>query len=179
MKLCSLNEGNIVANFPAFIHAHVTVGIECVQEYGLLHFQVQPKAAFSTDAICAMLDVNWGCFAAGCEFKTWTSDTTGAIEHALAATNSKYQVIDLSGVKNDPDHAETLAEHINLFKQSIREGSYRAQILHSLASSGLDDWFYFTASLVEVIHVIHIQCNELMRQKHLKALSWICSTFFP
>ena len=127
---------------------------------------------------------------AGCEFKTRTTPTTVRAEQTLALTYGNYQVIDVSAPfpHTDSDSEDEAlygydpeayyVAQVELFKKSIRESAYRAQIMHCLASSGLDDWLYVTAAVSQVIRVVHIRCNEETRKEYLSCISWIRQTYF-
>jgi hypothetical protein len=58
MKLGTMNEPTILQNFPAFFEEHCTeeldATVESVKEYGLMHFNDHPFAAFSPDAIVTL-----------------------------------------------------------------------------------------------------------------------------
>ena len=62
-KMGTMNEINILENFPTSVHSHTDIGIE------LMHEINAPEAAFSLDTICSMLHVRHGHYAAGCKFK--------------------------------------------------------------------------------------------------------------
>ena len=65
-----------------------------------------------------------------------------------------------------------------MFKNCIRELAYRAQILHSLAYSGLDKWLYVVASLDSVNRMVQIVTNKLARSKYIESLTWVKETYF-
>jgi hypothetical protein len=57
----------------------------------------------------------------GCEFKTKTNSTTKDIEKVLASKFGRYQLINLSAVRNENGSVTVAADQALLFKQSIRE----------------------------------------------------------
>jgi hypothetical protein len=145
MKLGTLNESQILRNFPKFLDSlpEVHIHIEFVREYGLVANKEQPEASFSPDAICSILDTKRGSrYLAGCEFKTRTTVNTVTAEMLLAAKFGKYQQINISApdIMSDDDSDNELLDlygpdqdamfklEVASFKQSILESSYRAQI---------------------------------------------------
>jgi hypothetical protein len=177
MKLGTMNEHTILQNFPTIFEEHCTeeldvTPVESVKEYGLMHLNDHPYAAFSPDAIVTLRTPmgNDGTdniiSLVGVELKTRTNSTLDAIEKLLADTYGKFQEINLS------------REAIK-FKQSIRELSYRCQILHCMACAGIQDWFYVTASLASVICVVLIHTNLLRLSVYRQSLTWLKDMYFP
>jgi hypothetical protein len=197
MKLGTINESNILQNFPLFFDEHCkevldSTTIETVNEYGLMHYLDEPHAAFSPDAIVTLRsqvgdeDSSPGdapgdiCIVAGAEFKTRTNNTSDRIEKLLADQYGKFQYIDMSATLNEVDGSITVDKNESLkFKKSIKELSYRCQILHCMACSGLEDWLYVTASLDSVIRIVLIHTNELALSVYRQSLTWLKDTYFP
>lgn len=160
MKLGSLNERNIVKAFPSFLEKHSggTTLIK-LKEYGLLSLKNHPEAAFLPDGIGCFACDGRGEFIAGCEWKTMTIKTRSeANEQLLVHTHGRYSTINLI---EDPAH----------FKDLIPSKNYRGQLIHNLCCAGIDDWFYVTASLYEILRVVHCQVNEQFRHDYVACMT--------
>jgi hypothetical protein len=152
MKLGSKNESNILKAFPVFLEKHSN-GIKLVKlkEYGLLTLRGHPEAAFSPDGIGCFTSELRGQFVAGCEWKTMTVKTsTEASEHLLVHKHGKFAVVNAI---EDPGE----------FKELVPQRQYRGQLIHNMCCSGLNDWFYVTASLTSILRVVQVQVTDEFR----------------
>ena len=77
---------------------------------------------------------------------------TEAIECALTEKYGKYEAIDLVDY-GDAKFFSNEGTNLDMFcfKNAIKKAGYHVQILHCLVSSGLDDWFYVTALLSNIV----------------------------
>ena len=114
----------------------------------------------------------------GCEFKTRTTARTSDIDRLLATKFGLFVCIDLSATEDELGNVTVAVEEVLLFKNCIRELAYRAQILHSSACSGLEEWIYVVASLDSVIRIVQIGINDLSRSKYMESLTWVKTTYF-
>ena len=55
----------------------------------------------------------------------------------------------------------------------IPQRQYRGQLVHNLCCSGLNDWFYVTASLTEILRVVHVQVTDEFRYDYRQCMT-IC-----
>jgi hypothetical protein len=78
-------------------------------------------------------------------------------------------------------------EDPQLFQASIPDLSYRCQLLHGMASGGLDHAFFVVASLRKIIRVVYVRVGSLIREQYLSAitnfgqkhLNWIAEGIVP
>jgi hypothetical protein len=136
-------------------------------------------AAFSPDAIAGVVDKSLSAgttlsYVALVEMKSKCSQVTLGRENQLIAEFGAYQEIN---TEEDPQ----------LFQASIPDSSYQCQLLHGMASGGLDHAFYVVALLRKIIRVVHLRVGPLIREQYLSAitnfgqqhLNWIAEWIVP
>jgi hypothetical protein len=57
------------------------------------------------------------------------------------------------------------------FKSSIPNTSYRCQLLHGMASGGLNDAMYVVASLRKIIRVVCVRISSQIRGQYMSAIA--------
>jgi hypothetical protein len=168
----TLNEPFIFSHFPSFVAqksvpcllpAGRQIEIETIHEFGLHCHRDEKLAAFSPDAIAGVVDKSTSAgttrrYVALVEMKSKCSQATLGRENQLIAEFGAYQEIN---AEEDPQ----------LFQASIPDLSYRCQLLHGMASGGLDHAFYVVASLRKIIRVVHVRVGSLIREQYLSAIA--------
>jgi hypothetical protein len=59
------------------------------------------------------------------------------------------------------------------FKSSIPDTSYRCQLLHGMASGGLNDAVYVVASLQKIICVVRVCISSQIRGQYMLAIAYL------
>ncbi len=167
----TLNEPFIFANLPRFVlQKSVMEGpdgqrrtvIESLHEFGLMCNADDTNAAFLPDAIAGIADFlpdgTSTSAVALVEMKSKCSQATLAEEMELIALYGEYQEIN---AEEDPMS----------FKSSIPDTSYRCQLLHGMASGGLNDAMYVVASLRKIIRVVRVRISSQIRGQYMSAIA--------
>ena len=168
----TLNEPFIFSHFPSFVSQKSVpcllpegrrIVIETIHEFGLLCHRDEKLAAFSPDAIAAVVEESLSAgttrrYVALVEMKSKCSQATLGRENQLIAEFGAYQEINAD-------------EYPQVFQASIPDLSYRCQLLHGMASGSLNHAFYVVASLRKIIRVVHIRVGSLIRQQYVSAIA--------
>jgi hypothetical protein len=120
------------------------------------------NAAFSPDGIAGIADTSpdgsLSSAVALVEMKSKCSQATLSEEMELVTLYGEYQEIN---AEEDPMS----------FKSSIPDISYRCQLVHGMASAGLDNAFYVVASLRKIIRVVRVRISNLIRGQYMSAIA--------
>lgn len=171
----TMNEPIVMANIGLFVDKHSpSMHMEALQEYGLMTAKDDPNAAFSPDGIAVFVSPMRGRFITLVEVKSKCTAATERAEIAIASYFGQY-------------HCINAAEDVMVFKQSIPDASYRAQLVHGMCCAGVNDAIFVVASLRKILRVVHITINNMFRDQYMSAignigrdhLSWVANNAVP
>jgi hypothetical protein len=136
--------------------------IQSLHKFGLMCNADDTNAAFSPDAIAGIADFSPDGLSTSAvalvEMKSKCSQATLAEEMELIALYREYQEIN---AEEDPMS----------FKSSIPDTSYRCQLLHGMASGGLNDAMYVVASLRKIIRVVCVRISSQIQGQYMSAIA--------
>ena len=137
--------------------------IESLHKFGLLCNADDTNTAFSPDAVEGIPDFSPdGASTSAVVLVEMTSKCS------QAALSEDMELVSLYG-----EYQEINAEEDPMsFKSSIPDTSYRCQLLHGMASGGLNDAVYVVASLQKIICVIRVCISSQIRGQYMSAIAY-------